>query len=64
MNNGKAVAIFRNIKSDKYTVNEKGVAIIQVLSMATTNSITKVDFKNALAWLWNEHFEIETEGEA
>ena len=58
MNNGQACAIFKDIKSDKYTLNEKAVAIIRVLSMATDNAITKQDYRRALAWLWNEHFEV------
>lgn len=52
-----ACAIFRNIESDEYTENEKGLAIKLVLSMETINSITKQDLKNALAWLWSQHFE-------
>jgi hypothetical protein len=57
MNIGMACAIFKNIESDKYTENEKGLAIMRVLSMETINSITKQELKNALAWLWNQHFE-------
>jgi hypothetical protein len=57
MNIGTARAIFKNIESDKYTESEKGLAIMRVLSMETINSITKQELKNALAWLWNQHFE-------
>lgn len=57
MNIGMACAIFKNIESDKYTEIEKGFAIKLVLSMETINSITKQELKNALAWLWNQHFE-------
>lgn len=58
MTNGQAVAIIQDINSDKYTVNEKGLALHQILSMATTNGITKQEFKNALMWLWHQHFEM------
>ena len=65
MSDGQAYAIFKQIDSDKFTVNEKGFAIHKVLSMATHNSVTKKDFMAALEWLWHEHFEFtqETEGE-
>ena len=53
MNNGKAFAIFKNINSDKYTYYEKIEAIEIVLTAATTNSITKSEFKAAFIWLWN-----------
>ena len=63
MNIGKACAVFTNISSEKFTVEEKGLAIHKVLSMETTNGITKQEFKNVLKWLWNEHFEIKIESE-
>ena len=59
MNNGTAIAIFKQIKSDKFTVEEKGAAIYQVLSLATDNSIRKADYWQALHWLWNQHFEMK-----
>ena len=58
MNTGKAIAIFRQIKSDKYTIEEKGWAIHRVLALETDNSIRKADYRQALHWLWNQHFEI------
>ena len=58
MSRGKACAIFRDLLSDQYTLNEKGLAIYTVLSLETMNSITKVELANALRWLWNEHFEL------
>lgn len=54
---GEAYSIFENIDSDKYTVEEKGLAIRMVLNMETHNSITKKMLMDALKWLWNEHFE-------
>lgn len=38
---GKACAIFSQIDSDKYTLEEKGTAIYHVLKMPTHNGITK-----------------------
>ena len=59
MNIGYAVAIFKSIKSEAYTVEEKGEAIMTVLKMETDNSIYKRDYKEALDWLFNEHFEVK-----
>lgn len=38
---GKACAVFMQIDSDKYTVEEKGPAIFEVLKMPTHNGVTK-----------------------
>lgn len=54
---GEAGAIFNNIDSDKYTVEEKGLAIKMILDMPTHNGVTKAMLMKALKWLWNEHFE-------
>ena len=59
MNIGKARAIFEQIDNDKYSVEEKGMAILKIISMPTDNSVRKEYYKRALAWLWNEHFELE-----
>lgn len=64
MNIGKAIAIFEQLDSDEYTIEEKGLAIHLVLSMETTNSITKQKFKEALAWSWNQLFELKDGGGA
>ncbi len=56
MTNGIAVAICKDIRSEKYSVNEKGLAIHQMLSMATHNGITKQELIDVLMWLWHEHF--------
>lgn len=53
MNLGKACAIFKQLEKDEYTDAEKIEAIRMVLDMETHNSITKLDFMCALAWLWN-----------
>lgn len=60
----KAIAIVKDISSDKFTDEEKGVAIYLVMNMATHNFITKTDFLNVIKWLWNrlyEYVEVEEE---
>lgn len=57
MNIGKAIGIFCNINSDKYTLLEKGEAIYEVLQMPTHMSITKADMLKVIDWLWNIVFE-------
>ncbi len=59
MTRADAYKIFRNLQSDDYTIEEKGMAMHQILSMATMNGITKVELVNALTWLWHQHFEIK-----
>ena len=62
MNIGKACAIFVQIKSDKYTGDEKAVAIHEVLGMATLMSIPKDKMLEVIRYLWDMLYEIE-EGE-
>ena len=59
MTNGQAYLIFKDLKNEKYTIEEKGWAMHQILSMETHNSITKQDLLDALMWLWHQHFEIK-----
>lgn len=61
MNIGKANAVFENIASDRYTDDEKLIAIETVLDMSTHNGITKDTILNALKWLWNYTIEEVTE---
>jgi hypothetical protein len=58
---GKAVSIFMQIESDKYTEDEKALAIYRVLRMPTHNSITKDSILKAAHYLWNKLYEIEEE---
>jgi hypothetical protein len=58
MTNGQAMMIFENINSDAYTINEKGLAIHQILSMATLNGVSKDKIQRAFIWLWHQHFEM------
>lgn len=55
---GQAYMILDNINSDKYTVDEKVLAIRAILDMATHNGVTKAVLLKALDWLWNEHYEL------
>ena len=58
MTNGQAMIIFENINSDAYTINEKGLAIHQILSMATLNGVSKDKIQRAFIWLWDKHCEM------
>lgn len=53
MNIGKAVAIFKQIESDKYRDSEKMEAIKLVSEMPTHNSIRKDTIIKALRWLFD-----------
>ena len=59
MNIGKACAIFVQINSDKYTDNEKAIAIYDVLQMPTHNSITKDQILAAAKYLFGKIYEVE-----
>lgn len=52
MNTGRAAAIFRDINSEKYSDEEKGLAILTVSRMETLNSITKTDMLYVISYLW------------
>ena len=53
MNIGKACAIFEQIESERYTDEEKLLAIREVIEMPTHNGVTKDTILNAFRWLWN-----------
>lgn len=55
---GQAYKILDNINSDEYTVDEKAMAIREILDMETHNGVTKAVLLKALDWLWNEHYEL------
>lgn len=59
MNIGKACAIFDQIQSDKFTEEEKGIAIYQVLKMPTHNSITKDNILKVTQYLFDLHYDVE-----
>ena len=58
MNIGKAIAIFVNIDSDQYSLEEKGTAIMQVTQMPTHNGITKTAMLKVIWWLLNLAFDL------
>lgn len=57
---GKARAIWEDIESDQWDRETKAIAIYQVLSMETHNSVTKKSCLKVIAWLWNQIFEWRT----
>lgn len=57
MDIGKAMAIFHNINSDKYSEVEKVMAIYRVMYMETHNSVTKDSMLKVIRWLWDRQFE-------
>lgn len=61
MNIGKAQAVFERIESERYTDEEKLLAIREVMEMPTHNGIKKDTILNALKWLWNYAIEEVTE---
>ena len=62
MSIGRARAIFENLDSNKFLIEEKGLAIRTILDMATHNSVTKEQLLKAIDWMWNQIFEYK-EGE-
>lgn len=54
----RAVTICQNINSDKFTVEEKALAIHEVMNMPTQNSINKQTLNEVIRWLWNISFEL------
>ena len=56
---GKACAIFDQIQSDKFTEEEKGIAIYQVLKMPTHNGITKDNILKVTQYLFDLHYDVE-----
>ena len=62
MDIGKAMAIFHNINSDKYSDNLKAMAIYIVMHMETHNAVTKESMLEVIRWLWDRQFEL-IEGE-
>ena len=62
MSKGKAMDIFLQINSEKFTNEEKAEAIYHVMNMATHMSITKDNMIEVIKWLWNQQYEwIENE---
>lgn len=65
MNTGKACAIFQQIDSDKYTLEEKGAAIHEALKMPTHNGVTKAAMLRVINFLLHLAYDVpEQEMEA
>lgn len=58
---GLAIAIFKDIENLKWTDDERAMAIFKVLNMETHNSIFKADLLKVLKWLFEQHFQVESE---
>ena len=56
MNIGTACAIFQNLDSDKFTDEEKALAIYEVMNMPTHNGVSKYSMLEAIKWLWNKAY--------
>lgn len=59
-----ACKIFLQVNSDKYTDEEKGTAIYEVLKMPTHNGITKDAMLKVIEYLLNLAFDIPEGNEA
>lgn len=59
LNKAEAYMIFTDIENDKYSEEEKIMAVYIIMNMETHNSITKADMLNAVKWMWNDHYEVE-----
>ena len=58
---GTACAIFLQINSEKYTDEEKGMAILEVLKMPTHNGISKSAMLEVIGYLLNLAFDVPEE---
>lgn len=58
---GKACAIFLQIDSEKYTDEEKAIAIHETMNMPTHMSITKDSMLAVIKYLWHKKYIFETE---
>lgn len=58
---GRQVAIFNNIESDKFTDEEKALAIYDVMNMPTHNGVTKATAFKVIRYLWDRAYEIDNE---
>ena len=55
---GKACAVFMQVDSGKYTIEEKGTAIYEVLKMPTHNGITKDNMLSVINFLLRLAFNV------
>lgn len=61
MNIDTACAIFLQINSEKYTDEEKGTAILEVLKMPTHNGISKSAMLKVISYLMDLAFDVPKE---
>lgn len=54
-------AIFCDIENDKYTDEEKALAIYEIMNWATHNSVTKDKMLDVIKWLFNKCYEVTKE---
>lgn len=59
MNFGKALAIFMQIDSNKYSDIEKALAIYKVMNAPTHMAIKKDDMLKVIRYLWDNLYEIQ-----
>lgn len=60
---GKATAVFMQINSDKYTAEEKGTAIYEILKMPTHNGINKDAMLRVIKFLLELAYDVPEEDE-
>ena len=59
MNIGKSVAICENLDSEKYSLEEKALAIREVMNMPTHMGVNKDTLIGMIKWLWNITLEVD-----
>lgn len=57
MSIGKAVAICENLDSEEYSIEDKLVAIHEVMNMPTHMGVVKDTLIGIIRWLWNLNLE-------
>lgn len=58
MSIGKAVAICDNLESERYSLEEKALAIQEVMNMPTHMGVKKDTLVGMIKWLWNFNLEV------
>lgn len=53
-----AIAVVKNLESDKLTDETKGLAIPRTIEAETLNSLTKSDMKMIIKWLFYKCYEV------
>lgn len=58
MSIGKAVVICENLDSERYSLEEKALAIQEVMNMPTHMGVKKDTLIEMIKWLWNFNLEV------